>query len=413
MKEKDEIKARLAEVLKQNVSRIVLSNRADSEYKYKKLDIKGVVIKGREQYQITGYTEKQAFQSNVDKTMILGRLLEVFPDKLKQMNLFTDNSEISFKVSKKGKLLKNVNKKKSGSNAMVNANDSSGINSVADVNDTTFAANTGNTHNRVKNYILKEGTVIPPLVDMGVFTKEGKVVHSMYDKFKQINRFIEMVDDVLRDYAEDEINIIDFGCGKSYLTFILYYYLVEIKKKRANITGLDLKKDVIIKCNNTAKKYGYENLHFELGDINGYKSDMSVDMVVTLHACDTATDYALYNAVKWNAKYILSVPCCQHEVNGQIKSDTLAPMMKYGIIKERMSALATDALRGNMLEYCGYRTQLLEFVDLAHSPKNILIRAVKSNISNAKRQRAYEEAQKMCEFLDIEPSIYKLLGENS
>ena len=413
MKEKDEIKARLAEVLKQNVSRIVLSNRADSEYKYKKLDIKGVVIKGREQYQITGYTEKQAFQSNVDKTMILGRLLEVFPDKLKQMNLFTDNSEISFKVSKKGKLLKNVNKKKSGSNAMVNANDSSGINSVADVNDTTFAANTGNTHNRVKNYILKEGTVIPPLVDMGVFTKEGKVVHSMYDKFKQINRFIEMVDDVLRDYAEDEINIIDFGCGKSYLTFILYYYLVEIKKKRANITGLDLKKDVIIKCNNTAKKYGYENLHFELGDINGYKSDMSVDMVVTLHACDTATDYALYNAVKWNAKYILSVPCCQHEVNGQIKSDTLAPMMKYGIIKERMSALATDALRGNMLEYCGYRTQLLEFVDLAHSPKNILIRAVKSNISNAKRQRAYEEVQKMCEFLDIEPSIYKLLGENS
>lgn len=410
MKEKDEIKARLAEVLKQNVSRIVLSNRADSEYKYKKLDIKGVVIKGREQYQITGYTEKQAFQSNVDKTMILGQLLEVFPDKLKQMNLFTDNSEISFKVSKKGKLLKNVNKMKSGSNAMVNDTDSSGINSVADMNDTTFAANTGNTHNRVKNYILKEGTVIPPLVDMGVFTREGKVVHSMYDKFKQINRFIEMVDDVLRDYAGDEINIIDFGCGKSYLTFILYYYLVEIKKKRANITGLDLKKDVIIKCNNTAKKYGYENLHFELGDINGYKSDMHVDMVVTLHACDTATDYALYNAVKWNAKYILSVPCCQHEVNGQIKSDTLAPMMKYGIIKERMSALATDALRGNMLEYCGYKTQLLEFVDLAHSPKNILIRAVKSNISNAKRQRAYEEAQKMCEFLDIEPSIYKLLG---
>ena len=311
--------------------------------------------------------------------------MEIFPSKMKQMNIFTTEGEYSFKLSKKGKLLKSENKN----------------------NKTKLSMYEG--QNRVKNYILKEGIQCPPLVDMGIFTKDGKVVKSMYDKYKQINRFIEMVDDVLKDDNSEVLNIIDFGCGKSYLTFVLYYYLVEIRNKRTNIIGLDLKADVIDKCNKAAEKYGYDRLHFELGDINGYSSDMPVDMVVTLHACDTATDYALYNAVEWNAKYILSVPCCQHEVNKQIKSNSLAPMMKYGIIKERMAALVTDALRGNMLEYKGYKTQLLEFVDMAHSPKNILIRAVKGNVSGDKKQKALNEACTMCEELGIEPTIYKLL----
>lgn len=244
---------------------------------------------------------------------------------------------------------------------------------------------------------------------MGVFTKEGKVVASMYDKYRQINRFIELVDDLLSDETKQLLHIIDFGCGKSYLTFILYYYLVEIKHKQVQITGLDLKEDVIKKCNATAAKYGYEGIHFELGDINGYHTDVPIDMVVSLHACDTATDYALYNAVTWNAKYIMSVPCCQHEVNGQIQSDDLAPIMEHGILKERFAALSTDAIRGSMLTYRGYRTQVMEFVDLAHSPKNLLIRAVKSNISKEKREEALLETERMCRILHIEPSIYKLL----
>lgn len=382
------IKQAVALALGKETPRIVISNRGDSSYIYKKIDIRLVTIKGRPQYQISSYTDKQVFQSNIDKTLLFGKLMEIFPGKMKQMNVFTTEGEYGFKISKKGKLLRNENKN----------------------NKTKLSAYEG--QNRIKNYILKEGTVIPPLVDMGIFTKDGKVVKSMYDKYKQINRFIEMVDDVLKEDENEVINIIDFGCGKSYLTFILYYYLVEIKKKRTNIIGLDLKEDVIIKCNKAAGKYGYDNLKFELGDINGYSSDMPVDMVVTLHACDTATDYALYNAVKWGAKYILSVPCCQHEVNKQIESDVLAPMMKYGIIKERMSALATDAIRGNMLEYRGYKTQLLEFVDMTHSPKNILIRAVKCSISDSKKKKALEEVANMCEMLNIRPAIYKLLGDD-
>mgnify|MGYP003369546093 FL=1 len=263
-----------------------------------------------------------------------------------------------------------------------------------------------------KEYIIKEGMDVPALVDLGVFTKDGKVVKSKYDKYKQINKFIELIDHEIRKNDYKELTILDFGCGKSYLTFVLYYYFVEIKKINVKMIGLDLKEDVIKKCNEIAKRYNYENLHFELGDINGYKYNNKVDMVITLHACDTATDYALYNAIKWNTKMIFSVPCCQHELNAQMNSEDLSILTNYGIIQERVAALMTDAIRANLLESVGYKTQLLEFIDIAHSPKNILVRAVKSNISKEKREKALKEVDNLVKEFNFDQTLYRLLKED-
>ena len=259
----------------------------------------------------------------------------------------------------------------------------------------------------VKQYILKEGVPVPFLIDLGVMSAQGKIVHARYDKFRQINRFLEFIEDVLpRLSREREVTILDFGCGKSYLTFAMYYYLRELKGYDVNIIGLDLKMDVIEKCNSLALRYGYEKLHFYHGDIADYEGVSSVDMVVTLHACDTATDYALAKAVEWGAEVILSVPCCQHEVNKQIKNEMLEPVLRYGILKERMSALITDAVRANLLESKGYDTQILEFIDMEHTPKNLLIRAVKTGKKQDERRM-----QEMLAALNIHPTLDRLLNE--
>lgn len=353
---------------------------------YKKIVFMKKILKGKRCFQIEKYTEKQVFHENIAEDDLAGAICLYLDSGYRQINVFASEEEWDVKISKKGRYT--INRR----NTMAKAITLSG-------------------NNRKKKYILEEGMDIPVFVELGIFTKDGRIVNCMYDKFKQINRFAEIVEDVLKDYGRPSINILDFGCGKSYLTFIVYYYLHEVKKLDVHITGLDLKEQVINDCNALAEKFGYTGLHFELGDINGYRTDMRVDMVMTLHACDVATDFALYNAICWNAQYILSVPCCQHELNRQILSERLSAITHYGIIKERMAALMTDSIRGLMLEACGYKTDIMEFIDIAHSPKNLLIRAVKRNLPTEKRRSAYDAALRICEEFHVNQTLMEMLKE--
>ena len=251
-------------------------------------------------------------------------------------------------------------------------------------------------------------------MSLGVQTPQGQVIRAKYDKFRQINRYLEFIEDVCDKLPADRtIRIVDFGCGKSYLTFAMYYYLHQLEHRDVRVTGLDLKTEVIRNCGRLAKRLQYEKLDFREGDISSFQDDGKVDMVVSLHACDRATDYALEKAVKWGAEVILAVPCCQHELNGQIRCDLLQPIFKYGLIKERMAALITDALRADLLEKKGYDTQILEFIDMEHTPKNLLIRAVKrrgmrpkGGILSEEKSGALDLAM---EFLQVNPTLKELL----
>lgn len=358
--------------------KIVLS-KPRKDAKYKKISISSS-DKG---YIAESFTDKQAFSESISKDALSEYIYKTSADYM-QINAWSDDLEHIILISKKGHI---TYKKKQSESQPVKRTE----------------------HNRKKQYLIEEGTVIPPLVDMGIFTSEGKVVRSMYDKFRQINRFIELIHDEIKSRGFKSINIIDFGCGKSYLTFIVYYYLTEVMNIDTHIIGLDLKADVIAACNAAAKRYGYDGLKFEVGDINGYTCEVKPDMVITLHACDTATDYALYNAINWGAKLIFSIPCCQHELNAQMKSDRLSILTRYGIIKERTAALMTDAIRGNLLKYMGYSVQLLEFVDMSHTPKNILIRAVKTNVSEKARMEAMSEVRSIISEFGFDPALYRLL----
>lgn len=385
-----EIKKAIDEVLSSKLIKAVISNNKDKNAEYRKI---GINLKeksnGEEFYQIEKFTQKQVFHENISEKELNDKFVEFMEMGYRQADIWSEGINFNIKISKKEKVF--IGKKRT---------------------DNSSVAQKTKQHNKKKEYILKEGMDIQPLIDLGVFTKDGKVVNSKYDKYKQINRFIELIDHEIRKQNFEELTILDFGCGKSYLTFVLYYYFTEIKKINVNMIGLDLKEDVIKNCNEIAKRYGYKNLRFEMGDINGYRFNNKVDMVITLHACDTATDYALYNAVKWNTKMIFSVPCCQHELNAQMKPQNLSILSNYGIIQERVAALMTDSIRGNLLEAAGYRTQLLEFIDIAHSPKNILIRAVKGNISEEKKNKCIDEVEKLISEFSFNPTLYKLFRED-
>lgn len=356
----------------------IISSKKNKDGKYEKGKIQRIKINNEDKLQLSLFTKTQVFHSNYNDDEINNVLNDLLDKDFNNLELTTESFHYFYKITSKGKLL--TSKKK---------------------NMDSFVAV---EHNRSKKYLLEEGIVVPPLVDLGVMQADGKINKSSYDKYKQINRFLEIINDSIKD--ERKLNIIDFGCGKSYLTFILYYFLREIKKMDINIIGLDLKEDVIDNCNKIAEKYKYDNLKFYKGNISDFKDNGNIDMIVTLHACDTATDYALYHAINMKCRYIFSVPCCQHEINNQLNNDVMHSLTKFGIIKERFSALLTDSIRANILQYYGYKTNVMEFVDIENSPKNLLIRAVYTN--SGKNKKIKEEIDSLVKEYNVNQTLYDL-----
>lgn len=387
----EELKKLLQRMLNQELTQAVFSNTRDAE-SGTKVKVRPVLIKGELFFQETLYRGSQVFHDNFRRQDMMDRIEYYLQNLFRQGELKSRDLEAVILVSKKGKIT--IKQKK------ICTKDEASLTNSPDAL----------AHNRSKQYILREGSPVDFLVGLGVQTPEGKIAKARYDKFRQINRYLEFIEDVLDELPKDRVvRIIDFGCGKSYLTFAMYYYLHEMQHRDIEVTGLDLKTDVIVHCNELADRLHYDHLHFERGDISTYEGTDSVDMVVSLHACDTATDYALDKAVKWGAGVIMAVPCCQHEVNRQIKCDMLRPILKYGIIKERISALITDAVRANLLERSGYDTQIVEFIDMEHTPKNLLIRAVKKkNMRPAGKQG---DISGVLELLQISPTLERLLRE--
>ncbi|MFT3984629.1 MAG: SAM-dependent methyltransferase [Lachnospiraceae bacterium] len=359
----EDLKELLEEALNEKLIQIVLSNPRDRE-KVSKVKIRPLLLNGGLKFQATEYRKEQVFHKNMTKEDTALSIAAALKETFRQIEITAEELRATGLISKQGRLTLKARRlfKQTGQGT-----EKGGQAALREL-----------SHDRKKKYILREGTPIPFLIDLGVMTEEGKIIHARYDKFRQINRFLEFIEDILEKLPRDrEVRIIDFGCGKSYLTFALYYYLKVLNGCDIRVTGLDLKQEVIDTCTRLRDRYGYEKLNFACGDIADYAGEEQVDMVVTLHACDTATDYALYQAVRWNASVILSVPCCQHELNGQIESALLKPVLKYGLLKERISSLLTDGIRAELLGRMGYEVQVLEFIDMEHTPKNILLRAVK------------------------------------
>ena len=382
-----ELQELLEQILNQELIQLILSNTRDAA-QGEKLKVRPVLIKGELFFQETLYRDKKVFHTNYQKDDMRQRLEACLEKEglFRQAQIMCESMDAVVLVSKKGAV--SVKKKNKGQNGTAHLQRLS--------------------HDRTKKYILPEGQPVDFLVDLKVQSPDGRIIKARYDKFRQINRYLEFIEDILDKLPTDRcIRIIDFGCGKSYLTFAMYYYLHRLQGRDIQVTGLDLKEDVIQNCGELARKLHYDGLDFQQGDISSFEGADKVDMVVSLHACDKATDYALEKAVKWGASVIMAVPCCQHELNSQIHCDILRPVLKYGVIKERMAALVTDALRAGLLEQNGYDTQILEFIDMEHTPKNLMIRAVKA--SGMRPGQAAASIEKVTEFLHVAPTLKELL----
>lgn len=331
-----------------------------------KLTVRPIELSGARQYQLAERRGKQEFHLNLTADELLTRITAEFGERFEQADLFTPDADYSARVIRKD-VVRLTKRKPSKSAPPL-------------------------THDRRKQYLIPEGRPCPFLTEIGVMTPAGQVKAAKQAKFRQVNRFLEFVDDVLPELPpQGVLRVIDFGCGKSYLTFALHYLLTELRGRVVEVIGLDLKSEVVRDCQRIAEKLGCRGLRFEVGDIAGYAATGPVDMSVSLHACDTATDAAIAQAVRWHAKVILAVPCCQHEIFGLISDDSLPGLLRHGILKERFAALATDALRAALLEAVGYRTQVVEFIDLEHTPKNLLLRSVRTDRPSSESRERYEQ----------------------
>ena len=349
-----------------------------------KIKIKGISKKGKQCFQLSKYIDTKVVHENCPGDMLIKRIVELMSQGFKQCSIIADNY-LTVLMNKKGEFKL------------------TGIKPNPDA----MPCSTG--HNRYKNYILSDGKVVPWMYKLGLMDKNGAVVSHKQKKFRQINRFLEMLKDV-EDNIPDNSVIIDMGCGKSYLTFAMYHYLNEIKQKNIGIMGFDLKKDVVDYCNSLTEQFGFERLKFYAEDIANIDNvDGKISMIITLHACDTATDIALYHGIRWGCRVIMSVPCCQHELNNQIKNPKMNILLKHGILKERFSALMTDAIRAEILEIKGYKTSVMEFIDMEHTPKNIMIRAVKGG--NTGKMDSSGLIELMKEY-SVKQKLYELCFDN-
>ncbi len=346
--------------------------------------IRPLKIRGGLVYQITTQRDQQAFHQNVDPQTCEKHIKTFLLEPFKSALICTPEADYQISKNKQNqiRLLKHPPTRQKSLELI---------------------------HNRSKNYLLKEGEPIPFLIALGVMSPQGKVVPKKYDKFRQLNRFLEIISDLIPHFPKNKkLRIIDFGCGKAYLTFALYHYLTVDLGYSVTIHGLDLKKETIEFCQRLATSLSYSNLTFSVGDIQSCEVSDAVDMVISLHACDTATDAALHKAISWGSEVILAVPCCQHELFSQIKCEPLNGLLRHGILKERFAALATDAVRVQLLEVAGYHTQILEFIDMEHTPKNLLIRAVKRKVQECPK-KALNEYHQMKQFLVISPTLERIL----
>lgn len=368
-----------------SLSKAVFSQPIDKT-DYTKVNIRPIMLRGELLFQLERFKDNKAYHRNLSGDELLKVVANDLEGRYRQALVVTDTETAQYSMKANGSY-----KKKSSASLPLPAKVGS--------------------HNREKEYILKEGENIPALVDLGVFTADFKIVRAKYDKYKQINRFIELIDHAFKDYGKETITILDFGCGKSYLTFILYYYFAVKRGIKATIIGYDLKADVVKRCGEIAKKYGYEGLEFVHADVTkDVLTDRNIDMIVTLHACDVATDFALHYAIQKKADFIFSVPCCQHEVNSAIsKGGDLDILLKHGIIKERVSALLTDSIRANVLEDMGYNVDMIEFIDFDHSPKNIMIRARRNGKPGTKGRK---QAQELADAYGFKQTLLELCKES-